>query len=240
MAFPSKTKIGLTLVVVVAITTSAFALVALDADDRFAVMTVGLLCGTGLAVFLGPQLTTSDLRDDLPNLEILRSWPLSGRQIVTGEVLAPILLLGAVIVALVVAGTAASLQTELGGINAGQKVVLGLMAALVGPPLAGLGVAVQNGAALLFPTWVATGQRRGIEAVGQRLLTLLGSVLVLLVGLFPAAAAGAVVGGLLFGLLGPSAGVPGAAITGLALLGQLYLVLGGVGRVFDAIDLGRE
>ncbi len=64
-----------------------------------------------------------------------------------------------------------------------------LPAAMVALPAFTLcGLIVQNAAALLFPAWVESGSGppRGVEAIGQRLLTLVGTMVAVTVGLIPA------------------------------------------------------
>jgi hypothetical protein len=94
---------------------------------------------------------------------------------------------------------------------------------------------IPNGAVLLFPGWFQAGKEgaHGIEATGQRLIFLLGSLLVFIVALVPAAIVFAValflfkfVFGLLLAL--PVAFVAAAAVLaveaglGMRLLGWLF------------------
>jgi len=103
-------------------------------------------------------------------------------------------------------------------------------------------VFVQNAAVVLFPAWLpADGERaRGIEALGQRLLTLAEALVVLLGGLLPAAIIASLVGFALYGWLGvwamPCAGLTAAA--GLAV--EISLGVMALGRAFDRMDVSSE
>jgi hypothetical protein len=101
---------------------------------------------------------------------------------------------------------------------------------------------VQNAVALVFPAWVESGASppRGIEAIGQRLLTLAGTLLAVSLALVPATIAGA----LAFQLLPRSLG--GAVFPIVALLGALVVAgetaaaFAALGRAFDRFDPGRQ
>ncbi len=202
------------------------------------------LCG-GLAVllcFIGPSAVRMDLRMDLPRLEQLRAMPLTGRQVVAAELAAPALLLGAAQVGLVL--VAMVLAAWQGGPSAPLWVAGGLGALCVLPAVTLGRLFVQNAAVVLFPAWLPPeGERvRGIEALGQRLLTLAGTLVVVLLGLVPAALTGAVVGFGLEHLLGldvwalPFAGLFAAAV----LVAEVALGVVGLGRAFDRLDVSSE
>ncbi|MDC0708971.1 ABC transporter permease [Stigmatella sp. ncwal1] len=195
-----------------------------------------------LLTFIGPGSFRSDLRMDLPKLDLLRAMPLTGRQVVAAELLAPGLLLavmqiGLLALALVLAGDMSGRWSSEFLLAAG----LGLMPLLPAVSLGGL--FVQNAAVVLFPAWLpADGERArgGIEALGQRLLMLAGSLVVLLGGLLPAAILAALVGFTLEVWLGvwalPVAGLTAAG--GLAL--EIWLGVMALGRAFDRMDVSSE
>jgi hypothetical protein len=167
--------------------------------------------------------------------------PLTGRQVVAAEVLAPGLLLGLMQVTLIILamgmaiGVPGRWGTELwvaGG--------LGLLPVL--PALSIGGVFVHNAAVVLFPSWLpADGERaRGIEALGQRLLTLVGALVVLVGGLVPAAIVASLVGFALTGWLGVWA-LPFAGLTAAAgLFAEVALGVVALGRAFDRMDVSSE
>ncbi len=230
--------VSVRLVLLVILVGVTFAALSLSSDDRPLTLAIGLLVTAAFTVLFSPQLVSADLRDDLPHLEILRTWPLSGRQIATGELLAPLSILSVALWAQIGAATALSLFT--GGQPASLKIAAGLALMLLGPALAGAGLVVQNMAAILFPSWVGQDNQRGVEALGQRLLTMVGRVLVLTLGFFPAALLGGSVGALLYRFVGV-VGLPvGAALTTAVLAAELYWALGVLGRAFERMDLSRD
>jgi hypothetical protein len=189
----------------------------------------------------GPVSFRADLRLDLPKLDLLRAMPLTGRQVVAAEVLAPGLVLGVMQVTLVILamgmgiGAPGRWGTELwvaGG--------LGLLPVL--PALSIGGVFVHNAAVVLFPSWLsADGERaRGIEALGQRLLTLVGALVVLVGGLLPAAIVASLVGFALSEWLGVWA-LPFAGLTAAAgLFAEVAVGVMALGRAFDRMDVSSE
>ena len=202
------------------------------------------LCG-GFAVllcFFGPTGLRVDLRMDLPRLEQLRALPLTGRQVVAAELAAPALLLGLAQVGLVLA--AMGLLLWQGGEETALWMASGLCAVWVLPAVTLGGLFVQNAAVVLFPAWLPPeGERvRGIEALGQRLLTLVGTLVVLFVGMLPAAFLAAVVGFGLYQLLDfgvwalPFAGFSAAAV----LVAEVALGVVGLGYAFDRLDVSSE
>ncbi|MGZ3458106.1 MAG: putative ABC exporter domain-containing protein, partial [Archangium sp.] len=202
------------------------------------------LCG-GLAVvlcFFGPSAVRVDLRMDLPRLEQLRALPLTGRQVVAAELAAPALLLGVTQVGLVL--LAMVLSAWEGGPRVAMWIAGGLGALGLLPAVTLGGLFVQNAAVVLFPAWLPPeGERvRGIEALGQRLLTLAGTMVVLLVGMLPAALLAALVGFGLDRLLGfgvwalPFAGFVAAAV----LVTEVAFGVVGLGHAFDRLDVSRE
>jgi hypothetical protein len=195
----------------------------------------------GMLTVFGPVSMRSDLRLDLPKLDLLRSLPLTGRQIVAAEVLAPGLLLAALQLGLLLLALLMAVGAP-GKWGAELWVAGGMGLAPLLPALAIGGVFVQNAAVVLFPAWLpADGERaRGIEALGQRLLTLAGALVVLLGGLLPAAIIASLVGFALYGWLGvwamPCAGFTAAA--GLAV--EISLGVMALGRAFDRMDVSSE
>ncbi len=196
----------------------------------------------GVLCFFGPSALRFDLRMDLPRLEQLRALPLTGRQVVAAELAAPALLLGVTQVGLVL--LAMALGVWQGGLHTTLWVAAGLGALWVLPAVSLGGLFVQNAAVVLFPAWLPPeGERvRGLEALGQRLLTLVGTLVVLLVGMLPAALVAAVVGFGLDRLLGlgvwalPFMGPVAAAV----LVAEVALGVVGLGHVFDRLDVSTE
>jgi hypothetical protein len=219
--------------------------VAVFAPDQLAgtrqVMAGIYLSFAAMLTVFGPVSMRSDLRMDLPKLDLLRAMPLTGRQVVAAEVLATGLLLAAMQVGLVLLGLAMIVGAPgKWGVELWVAGALGLLPLM--PALSIGGVFVQNAAVVLFPAWLpADGERaRGIEALGQRLLTLVGALVVLMGGLLPAAIVASLVGFALYGFLGvwalPFAGLTAAA--GLAV--ELVMGVMALGRAFDRMDVSSE
>ncbi len=57
-------------------------------------VTVILLASGGVTLFFGPLATRCDLRQDLEMLDVLKSYPVRGYEVVRGEVAAPVVLIG--------------------------------------------------------------------------------------------------------------------------------------------------
>jgi ABC-2 type transport system permease protein len=195
----------------------------------------------GMLTVLGPVSLRSDLRMDLPKLDMLRAMPLTGRQVVAAEVLAPGLMLAAIQVGLLL--LAMGMMAGSPGRWGAELWMAGGLALVPLLPALGLGgLLVQNAAVVLLPAWLpADGERaRGIEALGQRLLTLVGSLVVLLGGLIPAALLASLVGFALAGWLGVWA-LPFAGLTAAAgLIAEVALGVMALGRAFDQMDVSSE
>ncbi|CAN5627153.1 hypothetical protein BH23GEM8_BH23GEM8_01920 [soil metagenome] len=201
------------------------------------VLAITALVGLGAATLLGPFAIRDDLRSDLPRLELLRTYPLSGASIVRMEVLAVAIPIAIFQLALLLLSFFASLGQAAVPIPLGARVAIVLAAALVLPLIALAGVWVQNAVALLFPDWVPIGRTRGggVESAGQGMLLFGASIIVtLLLLLAPIIAASAVV--LVARGLGAWALVPAAVAAAGVLAFELRFLLRWLGGVFDRTD----
>ncbi len=143
--------------------------------------TVAAICLplAAFVVLMGSQMMRNDLRQDLANLALLKTWPVRGAALIRGEVLGPTVVVTAVAWLLLLTGAVFG-----GGLRSGNLVQRGVSAflaqrlsylaaaAILAPALILSQTVVQNGLAVLFPAWVkvGAGRSRGIEAMGQRLL----------------------------------------------------------------------
>jgi hypothetical protein len=124
-----------------------------------------------------------------------------------------------------------------------RAVVVGAIAVVI-PPLCALQLLVPNAATLLFPSWAQSPRQRGaggIDMMGQRLIFVLGQLVVVVLALLPAGlvALGTVVGAGL--LLGPVAAVLLAAVAVLVILAaELWLGLTWLGRRFEKLDVSAD
>jgi hypothetical protein len=197
-------------------------------------------------LLVGPQLVRQDLRSDLPNIDLLKTYPLAGWQVVLGEMLAPIAILSGLLwIALAAAAWAlGAFSGQVEWLTAGNRLTFVLCLACIVPLLCALELIVPNAAMLVLPGWHQTTRTPGgggIEMMGQRLIFVFGQVLVVLLMLLPAVVAAA----LLIFATQWIAGLPAAAV--LATLAVL-VILGGeawcwiwwLGRRFEKLDLSME
>jgi hypothetical protein len=208
--------------------------------EVFAVMVLAL---GAVALLFGPLSVRFDLRQDLEMLDVLKSYPLSGREVVGGEVAAPVVLLGGVVWSCLLAVFLATLGRRGGGLPPlGDRVALLISLLPATAAILGVLVVVQNAAVLLFPAWVSLGHGRavGLEATGQRILMTAASMIALVLALVPAI----LVGG---------AGAAAVSAVGLGewwalavgtVVGSAVVALEGglaayfLGRVFDRLEPG--
>jgi ABC-2 type transport system permease protein len=198
----------------------------------------------GYSLFFGPVILRQDLRQDLANADVLKMYPLHGWQIVVGELLTPATILTGVQWCLVLLSV--SMFTHLPD---GQAVPLemrfsiGLGIAIIAPMLNLISLVIPNASALLFPAWTQLGREQagGIEVMGQRLIFLLGSVLVFGFALVPVAALFGVVfflGKVFAGLI---LAVPLAAAAAAAVMAvETALAVWWMGRLFERFDSSAE
>jgi ABC-2 type transport system permease protein len=92
---------------------------------------------------------------------------------------------------------------------------------------------------LVFPAWVAFGnwKARGVDAVGQRLIVVGGTTLLVALAAAPGALAGAVVWFAFNRLIGPIALVP-AAVACAAVIGlEVLLTTEALGPAYEQLDI---
>ncbi len=193
------------------------------------------------SLLLGPQVLRLDFRRDLPQADILKTFPMRGWQVALGEILAPAAVLAGFQWLLLLIG--GGLVLFLPDKNEALILAIGISAALVLPVLDFLMLLIPNAAVLLFPSWIQAGKDspRGIEATGQRLIFAVGQLLVLLLVLVPAALAFAAVFFLLKLVFSSAAVVPLASFAAALILaveaGFGVLLLG---KLFDRFDVTEE
>jgi ABC-2 type transport system permease protein len=145
------------------------ALLSLKADRSVAEI-VGWLTATwaALALVLGPQWIRNDLRSDLARLDLLRSYPLTGRAVVASEAAASALVVSGLQLGLLVIAYLAFLGDTTMEPDLHTRTALLLVCVVCLPGINYLGMLIQNGAALMFPAWVhlGPGGTGGVEGVG--------------------------------------------------------------------------
>jgi ABC-2 type transport system permease protein len=218
----------------------------------FTVIAISLGRGRGLAATLGffatigaaggilfaPQVLRIDMRQDLQHLELLKTWPVAPAAVVRGELIWPGVLITSCVWTLLVlalAGSGAVFNT----LAWSWRLSAAASAAILAPALVFAQLAIHNGVALLFPAWVPLGSQRprGLDALGQRLIMLGGTWLLLVIGILPAAVAGALVWFACQWFAGSAALVPGAAACAIVVAIEVALATEALGPAFERIDI---
>ena len=192
----------------------------------------------GFLVVMGHNWIRNDMRQDLNYLALLRSYPLSGRTIVTAEVIGSTL-------TLTIFQYAFALLAWLGlrgRPDLAQYLTLGTL--LVAVPalllvLNGIVLTLQNAGALLFPSWVRLERVRpgGFETIGQNILTTGFTILLTLLGLVLPVATGTATFLLASPALGRTAATIPAAMAFVAVaVGEVMALLVWMGRVFERTE----
>jgi ABC-2 type transport system permease protein len=202
-----------------------------------------LLALGGIALLFGPLAVRFDLRQDLEMLEVLKSYPVRGRDIVRGEIAAPLVLLGGIAWICLAGGfLALAGRREAEVLTLGDRFLILLALLPTTGAILGLLVLVQNAAVLLFPAWVTVGRNRavGLEAAGQRILMTAGSLVALTVALVPAVILGGLIGAAVRAAgLGTVAAASVGAVAGSGVVAfELALAIHLLGDVFDRLEPG--
>ena len=228
--------------------TFAFVFALNDAGAPFGLIVAFLAALiAGFTSIFGPMFVRNDLREDLFHIDAVKTFPLSGRSIVRGELLGPWVVLAAMelaalavaVIALAWVGTAAVGVLGLERVPEAPWWFAGLAsAAIVLPAVTGIQLGLQNALVLVFPAWVAlaNSRARGFEASGQRMLTMFGSALALGICALPAAISGGVTTWLLVGSIGAPALVAGAIIAAAWLYVEVWFATRFLGGMFDRLD----
>lgn len=216
-----------------------------EVGDWHELASVGeVLCAIPLVmlVILGPGFVRADLRQDLLQLDQLRSYPLRGSTIVGAEIASTAAILTTIQYLLL--ACAALLATY--DVHAPVPIAPAALIALVAlPTLNAISLTVANGAALLFPGWVRLGDGRaaGIEAMGQNVLAIFVSLIITLIALLPPLIVATLVASGVSAMTAHSlnawAFVPAAPVGALVALGELWLVIKWLGRMFARTDIAQ-
>ncbi|NUO17211.1 MAG: hypothetical protein HUU03_12300 [Planctomycetaceae bacterium] len=206
--------------------------------STFSVLTIML-------VIAGPQMLRNDLRSELHRLDYLKSLPLRGRDILRGEVYGSALLVGAALVGIVT--TAMLLIRTAEGLHAAWRITIIATSASFLPPVAAMSFAIENGAAVLMPSWVAQAPGSGgVELMGRNMLmAFLRLILLSLLLAIPGSAAAVLVAvGVLVAPSGLAAAMAlvfaGGVAGGLLTLLEVEVLLRFFGRRFETLDPSLE
>ena len=224
-----------------------------DQAVRFVVITLASMSGVYILIF-GPHLARQDLRSDLANADILKTYPLPGWQLILGQLLAPLVILtGLVWLTLLATALAFPPPGRLAlTFTPTVRLALALGLAALTPFLCALQLLVLNGATLIFPAWFQTTRSQGgggIELMGQRLIFFVGQLIVMLVAILPAAIAGGAAFGVTwfaFHFTGHTAFASPSAISAAVLVclgvlaGEVAAALWWLGERFAHLDVSAE
>jgi len=197
----------------------------------------------GVAAFfvvVGPQIVRSDLRGDLPQLDLLKTWPVGAAAVLRGELLWPTTLLTAAAWAALACGVVFS-EAAYPDLDATTRLSRFGAAFVLAPGLIAAQLTIHNGAAVLFPAWVPIGRQRprGLDAMGQRLILFAGVLLSLVVMVGPGAIAGFLLVLLLDRFIGPLALVPAAVLCLAMIVFEIGAVTGLLAGAYDRVDLSE-
>lgn len=153
------------------------------------VISVSCLVLAAMLYLLGPMFVLRSVQQLLQNLDLAKTYPLAGWQLVLGQLLTPLLLICTLQgVLLWTSGWALVLATSppawLGQFGAGAL----LAWLLLTPPLVGLLLCLPMAAALYFPAWVESIHQpaAGIERGGQQILFFAAYFIAIALALVPA------------------------------------------------------
>ena len=190
-----------------------------------------------MLVIVGPRMVRNDLRQDLLHLPLLKTYPLSGPAVVAAEVATPTVMLTVLQLLMLVVGwwvAPIAFRGKVKFLDASELMILVPATLFV---FNGVGVMIQNAAALMFPAWVRLGaQAGGVETIGQNILVLIGSLLTQAILMLLPVLLG---GGVFFTTRGafPNGAMPAAVASGIVVLGaELVMFVLLLGGVFDRLD----
>jgi hypothetical protein len=219
---------------------------AVSTGNRELLTGVGImaLCFSLLFPLLGSGLFTQDLRMDLPRMEILKTYPISGERLVAAEIAAPLAMV-TILEMLLLSGTSFILgfatPPKLAFLSSPQFVVVALLYTI---PVCAAQLLIRNAAAVFFPAWVTRSKEemKGFMVFGQRLVMMVGNLFILGLALLPAA--------LLFlpaflianrYFHGSSFALAAGVVPSVMLLaGEVWLGIRLLGAQFDRLDVSSE
>jgi hypothetical protein len=207
------------------------------------VAAIGCLFGVAATLLLGPQLARNDLRQDLGNLAVLKTWPLTGTTLLRGELLAPMVVLTSIAWLLILGAWALSGHVPVADaevlMSARDRFPYAAAAMLAAPALILAQLVVQNGLAIAFPAWIVIGpsRARGVDIMGQRLIMMAGHLIVLALSIVPGAIVAALVA-LVFYLTSQTISVVLPALSlSIVLVMECAFAVDELGRLLDRTDV---
>jgi hypothetical protein len=198
----------------------------------------------GYTLLLGPQIARQDLRSDLPNADILKTFPIDGWRLALGELLAPAAVLSLVLWCLIiVCSFALDTGDRIEWLTGGVRLTAALCLAAAAPAVCVVQLIVPNLIMVLLPAWYQASRSRGggIELMGQRLILGIAQLLVTIVVAAPGAALAALIifsSHIFIGLVASI--VLAAAVVMAILVGEAAVGVWWIGERFSAFDPSME
>jgi hypothetical protein len=207
---------------------------------------VAVFCGiaAGYTLLLGPQIARQDLRSDLVNADILKTFPIAGWRLALGELLAPAAVLSSVLWVLIIVG---SFAVDAGGalewLTPGVRLTAALCLGAAAPVVCAVQLIVPNLVMVLMPAWYQASRTRGggIENFGQRLILGIANLAITLMVIAPAVVFASLIIFSAFIHIGlVPAIVLAAAVVLSILIGEAAVGLWLIGEQFQSFDLSTE
>jgi ABC-2 type transport system permease protein len=193
----------------------------------------------------GPNVFSNDLRLDMPRLEVLKSYPISGERLIAAEIAAPLLVIS---ILEMLFATLASIMMGMGEANkltkylATPQFIVAVL--LLTIPVCAVQLVIRNAIPVLFPAWAmrSKDEPRGFVMMGQRLVTMAGNIFVLAVALIPAAIVFLPSLWIAFQFFsGNPAFVAVATMPAVAvLLAEVWMGIKALGAQFEQLDITNE
>lgn len=180
-------------VVIFALMVAGMLAMAIWTHEATGYLTIGSLLLFMACFFplLGPTIFANDLRLDMPRLEVLKSYPISGERLVAAEIAAPLAVISILEMIFTTSGSVLigmSAQTK-GLLQYAGTLQFIITTLLLTLPVCAIQLIIRNAVPVLFPGWAVRSKEepRGFVMTGQRLVTLAANLLVLAIALLPAA-----------------------------------------------------
>ncbi len=205
-----------------------------------------VLCAivAGYTLILGPQIARQDLRNDLPNADLLKTFPIEGWRLALGELLAPTAILTAIIwVTILAAAAAFDPDGKIAWLTSAVRATVVTCLAIAAPILCMIQLIVPNTVMVLMPAWYQSSRTRGggVEMFGQRLMFGIVQMLFALLVAVPAGGIAALVFIASYWILGVSTGVVLATVALVVILAvEAAVGLWFLGGRFERFDLSTE
>ncbi len=194
----------------------------------------------GYTLLLGPQIARQDLRSDLPNADILKTFPIASWRLALGEILAPASILSLVIWCLIIVSSfVVDTRGQLEWLTPGVRITAALCLAAAAPVLCVVQLIVPNLIMLLLPGWFQASRSRGggIELFGQRVILGIAQLLVALLVATPGAIAAALIIFSAHIFIGVAPSIVLSALVVLPIMaGEVAVGLWWIGERFEKFD----